>query len=61
MLWNKHTRCSVLEYQLVNTKFSLAHGYSWCKYLLPLRGFDVYTTAVPVHVVPLRCLKVYHE
>ena len=35
MLWNKHTRCSVLEYQLVNTKFSLAHGYSWCKYFLP--------------------------
>ena len=28
-------RCSVLEYQLVNTKFSFAHGYSWCKYLLP--------------------------
>ena len=28
MLWNKHTRCSILEYQLlVNTKFSLAHGY----------------------------------
>ena len=45
----------------VHTKFSLAHGYSWCKYLLPLRGFDVYTTAVAVHVVPLRCLKVYHE
>ena len=32
MLWNKHKRCSILEYQLVNTKFSLAHGYSWCKY-----------------------------
>ena len=29
------SRCSVLEYQLVNTKFSFAHGYSWCKYLLP--------------------------
>jgi hypothetical protein len=60
MLWNKHTRCSILEYQLVNTKFSLAHGYSWCKYLLELltMGLDVYSTAVRVHVVPLACLKI---
>ena len=59
MLWNKHTRCSVLEYQLlvVNTKFSLAHGYSWCKYFFTT-GLDVYSTAVRVHVVPLSCLKI---
>jgi hypothetical protein len=59
ILENEYMRCSVLEYQLGKTKFSLAQGYSSCKCLL--LGLDVYSTDVRIRVVHLSYLEIVSQ